>query len=39
VFIIIIRRRRRRRRTITYGAVIMTKVIARVHPVYLMNAD
>ena len=22
-----------------YGAVIMTKVIARVHPVHLMNAD
>jgi len=22
-----------------YGAVIMTKVIARVQPVYLMNAD
>ena len=22
-----------------YGAVIMTKVIARVHPVYLMNVD
>jgi len=22
-----------------YGAVILTKVIARVHPVYLMNAD
>jgi len=22
-----------------YGAVIMTKVIARVHPVQLMNAD
>jgi len=22
-----------------YGAIIMTKVIARVHPVHLMNAD
>jgi len=22
-----------------YGAVVMTKVIARVHPVHLMNAD
>jgi len=22
-----------------YGAVIMTKVIAKVHPVHLMNAD
>jgi len=25
--------------TIIYGAVIMTKVIARVHPVNLMNVD
>jgi len=37
--LIIIIIRRRRRRTITCGAVVMTKVIARVHPVYLMNAD